>query len=139
MYKRVLVPFSGKPRGDGEMNALKKAVQLCEGVIILIHVTEPVAQTLGGDQRQEIERENSALGMTALTPAITELKLCAVPFHTRVESGTIADSIVRVADEENADLIVMHTDGQDSLDDVFFGSITARVLRGTDVDLLATR
>ena len=46
---------------------------------------------------------------------------------------------MRVADEENADLIVMFTDGRDGLGDLLIGSITERVLRNTDTPLLAVR
>ena len=43
-----------------------------------------------------------------------------------MEEGTPAETIVRVADEENADLIVMFTDGRDGLGDLLIGSITER-------------
>lgn len=139
MYKRVLLPISGKERGERSRKALKKALEVCDGEIIVLHVTEPIPQVVGGEQRIELEHQNTAEGMTVLYPVVEQLKLAAASFHIRVEGGTPAETIVRIADEENADLIIMFTDGRDGFEDMFFGSITERVLRNTGVDLLAVR
>ena len=87
----------------------------------------------------ELKREEAAKGLTLLCPLIEILEKDGVSFLTRVEEGTPAETIVRVADEENADLIVMFTDGRDGLGDLLIGSITERVLRNTDTPLLAVR
>ena len=112
---------------------------LCSGEIILLHVTEPLSQIVGGEAHTELKREEAAKGLTLLCPLIEILEKDGVSFHTRVEEGTPAETIVRVADEENADLIVMFTDGRDGLGDLLIGSITERVLRNTDTPLLAVR
>lgn len=139
MYKKVLLPVSGDFRGNRSRKALKRAREICSGEIIVLHVTEPVARTIGGEQRVELEKQNHAQGLTILSPIIEELELSATPFHTRIVAGTPAETIVAIADEENADAIVMFTDGRDSLEGIFFGSITERVLRNTGIDLLAVR
>lgn len=139
MYKKVLVPVSGGHRCLRSQKALKKALQLCSGEMIILHVTEPISQAIGGEQRQELERQSNAQGALVLNPIIEELELSAAAFHTRIVPGTPAETIVRVADEENADLIVMFTDGRDGFKDMLLGSITERVLRNTAIDLLAVR
>lgn len=139
MYKKVIVPICGKDRSDRSMKALLTAIKLCNGEIVIMHVTEPISQVVGGEQREKLEKENYAKGMEILFPAAEKLKMSAMPFHTRVAAGTPAETIVTVADEEQADLIVMYTDGRDGLKDLFLGSITERVLRNTSVNLLAVR
>lgn len=139
MYKKVLVPVSGKLHCERSMKAVDKAIKLCDGEIVLLHVTEPVAQTVGGEARADIEREDASQGLMAIGPILQALEGSKVPFHTRVISGTPAETILGVALEEKADLIVMFTDGRDTLADLFFGSITERVLRDASVDLLAVR
>ena len=42
MYKKVLLPVSGKKHGERAHQALKHALGLCSGEIILLHVTEPL-------------------------------------------------------------------------------------------------
>ncbi|MBD5539143.1 MAG: universal stress protein [Desulfovibrio sp.] len=139
MYSKVLLPVSGEARGERSRKALATAMAVSSGEIILLHVTEPISQVVGGEARTELEREESAQGLTLLCPIIEILENAGAAFHTRVEPGTIAETIVRIADEENADLIVMYTDGRDGLSDMLLGSITERVLRNTGVDLLAVR
>ena len=139
MYKKILLPVSGKSHGQRAQKALKHAMGLCSGEIILLHVTEPLPQIVGGEAHAELKREEAAKGLTLLCPPIETLDKAGISFHTRVEEGTPAETIVRVAHEESADLIVMFTDGRDGLSDMLIGSITERVLRNTDVTLLAVR
>lgn len=139
MYNKVLVPVSGKAHGERARKALAKAMAISSGEIVLLHVAEPISQVVGGEAHMELKREEAAQGLTLLCPIIEILESAGVPFHTRVEEGTPAETIVRVADEEKADIIVMYTDGRDGLGDMLLGSITERVLRNTGVDLLAVR
>lgn len=139
MYKKVLLPVSGETRGQRAAIALQKAKELCDGELIILHVTETIPQTVGGDAREELARESHSQGMLVLTPIIESLEVEQFHFHTRIEMGTPDEVIVAVADEENVDLIVMFTDGRDGFADMLLGSITERVLRNTGVDLLAVR
>ena len=136
MFKRVLVPVCGETRGERTQKALDKALQLCDGEIILLHVTEPIATVVGGEARQELEAQSLADGTAILSPIIERLQLDKRHFHSRVVPGTVAETIVTIADQEDADLIVMYTDGRDDLSDMLLGTITERVLRNTMRNLL---
>lgn len=140
MYKKALLPVSGESRGHRSLIALERAMEVCDGEIIVLHVTTPIPQTVGGEARTELERENAAHGLLVLAPIIERLESANAHFHTRVIPGTPAEEIVNIADEENADVIVMYTDGRDGLEDILLGSITERVLRNlSQSDLLAVR
>lgn len=139
MYKKVLLPVSGETGCGRALIALKRVLKICDGEIVILHVTEPIAQTLGGEARTEIQEENRSQGMLVMGPVIEALQFANAHFHVRVEPGIIVDMITKVADEENVDLIVMYTDGRDGLGDMLIGSITERVLRDTNKDLLAIR
>lgn len=139
MYKKVLVPVSGKHREERARKAAARALEICDGELVILHVVEPVAQVIGGQNRIELTKELESEGLQTIMPIIQLLQLRAASFHTRIVPGTPAETIVTIADEEKADCIVMYTDGRDGLESMFFGSITERVLRNTDVDLLAVR
>lgn len=139
MYKKVLVPICGKNHCERGHKALDKALKICDGEIILLHVTDPIAQVLGGEARAEVVHDQHAAGRVLLEPVVVRLQEAAVPFYVRIEAGTIADTIVHVAIEEKVDLIVMFTDGADGLQSLLLGSVTERVLRNTPMDLLAVR
>jgi nucleotide-binding universal stress UspA family protein len=58
-------------------------------------------------------------------------------WDTRLERGGIVSTIVRVAEEQQSDLIVMVTNGHDSVRDMLFGSITERVIALAPCPVLA--
>lgn len=139
MYKKVLLPVSGEEHGKRALAALRKAMEVSDGMIILLHVSDPIPQTVGGDARLELERDNNAHGQVLMAPVIEQLENAGKHFRALVEGGTPAETIVTVADREGADLIVMHTDGREDLKDFLVGSITERVMRNTGVDMLVIR
>jgi len=51
--------------------------------------------------------------------------------RTKVEEGYPAEVILRVADEENCDIIIMGTHGKGIITQTFLGSVAERVLRRT--------
>ena len=140
MYKTILLPVSG----NGLVRA-KEALRHVMGIadasatIVLLHIFDPIALTVGGDARAQLLAEAVAEGENILNAVTPELKKCGIPFRCRVEEGTVAETIIRIAHDEQADLIVMATDGRDGLPDFLLGSITERVLRNTDMPLLAIR
>ena len=146
IYQRVLVPVSGKNSGERAAKALRHAKTLCSGEIILLHVTEALPNLVGGAAHTELERSNTAKAETLLAPLADALKkacgrqdLILLPCRYIVREGLAADTIVTVGHEEGVDMIVMYTDGRDGLADMLIGSITERVLRNTDIPLLAVR
>ena len=139
IYQRVLVPVSGKNSGERAAKALRHAKTLCSGEIILLHVTEALPNLVGGAAHTELERSNTAKAETLLAPLAEELKKEGVACRYIVREGLAADTTVTVGHEEGVEMIVMYTDGRDGLADMLIGSITERVLRNTDIPLLAVR
>lgn len=139
-YSKVLVPVGGeKDLIERGQKALAHALPLCSGEIILLHVMPPLAGTLGGEAREEVMHSEHDAAEQMLRPLLDASAASGKPFRVVIESGTVADTIVRVAHEQNADIIVMFTDGRDDVSSLLIGSITERVLRNTDTPLLAIR
>jgi nucleotide-binding universal stress UspA family protein len=124
-YRRILVPtdLSVASRLAFPMGALL-ARRFSSEVIALNVVASTTLASLAGAAR-------------APAPPISESTLwkyfqedfAELPVTAQVHRGTVWDSIVRVAREERADLIVMATRGHDSLADRVVGSNTERVVR----------
>ncbi|MGV6995189.1 universal stress protein [Desulfovibrio sp. QI0430] len=139
MYKTILIPVSGKNGLSRAKSALSHAKKLASDAIVLLHIFEPLPQIVGGEAHAELLAEQKAKGQTLLNTVVAEMEKPAGSVRCRIEEGTTAETIIRVAHEENADLIIMFTDGRDGLQDMLLGSITERVLRNTDTPLLAIR
>ena len=139
MYKTVLIPVSGKNGLVRAKAALAHARRHSCGDIVLLHVFEPLPQIVGGEAHAELLAEQKAKGQTLLNTVMADSNLSAEHVRCRVDEGTPAETIIRVAHEENAELIIMYTDGRDGLQDMLLGSVTERVLRNTDTALLVIR
>lgn len=139
MYKTVLIPVSGKNGLVRAKAALAHAHRLSCGDIVLLHVFEPLPQIVGGEAHAELLAEQKAKGQTLLNTVMADSNMSAEHVRCRVDEGTPAETIIRVAHEVNADLIIMYTDGRDGLQDLLLGSVTERVLRNTDTALLVIR
>ena len=50
MYKKILVPVSMKHSGDRTHKVLAHAMGICDGEIVLLHITNPVPSLVGGEQ-----------------------------------------------------------------------------------------
>ena len=139
MYKTILIPVSGKNGLSRAKSALSHAKKLASGDIVLLHIFEPLPQIVGGEAHAELLAEQKAKGQTLLNTVMADSNLSAEHVRCRVDEGTPAETIIRVAHEENAELIIMYTDGRDGLQDMLLGSVTERVLRNTDTALLVIR
>ncbi len=140
MYETILFPVSGKKGLARAGEVLRHVTRIADGsTVVLLHVFDVVPLTVGGEAHAQIRAEHAATGETLLKSVGQELEKKGISFRCRVEEGTVAETIVRVAHEEKAELIVMLTDGRNGLPDYLLGSITERVLRNTDTALLAIR
>ena len=62
-----------------------------------------------------------------------------VEIHELVETGVPYKEIVRKAEEEKADMIVMSTHGRTGLEQVMMGSVTAKVVARANCPVLSMR
>ena len=140
--KTILVPVDFSA---GSKKAAVEALSLAEcfrARLVFFHVIDLYAyfaSTYGDDvyemmpavSEKDLEPEwHSFLGALALEN---------VSWVKRTEEGSPAKTIVKRAEAENADLIVIGTHGRTALNFTFLGSVTAKVARGARCPVLAIR
>ncbi len=81
--------------------------------------------------------ETLFVGESAQMPTVAPPEGHDGEFVQRARSGSVADTIVGAAEEDEADMIVMTTEGHNGFLDVLRGSTTERVLRRAPCPLLA--
>lgn len=138
-YQKILLPINGRTREDKTIKALERALRLINGELIILHAMEPLPKIVGGEAHMDLLREAREESMQLIAPAVKFIEQTGIPYRVRLEEGNPAETIIHVAHEEHCDLIVMFTDGRDELGDMLLGSTTERVLRNTDIPLLAIR
>lgn len=141
MYSKILIPVDGKEGAWRAIRAAHQAADLCtpDAEIVLLHVEPAISQLITGDDRVELKKKHLADGEERLKPVDDFLNSRNIKHRLVVTHGNIAPSIIRVAHDESADVVVMFTDGVEGISDVVFGSITEQVLKEIDIDLLSVR
>jgi nucleotide-binding universal stress UspA family protein len=136
-FHRILVPvdFTGKT-----LRAVRSAGRLAEAVggeVTLLHVIEridddsPVLRTFYAGLEKEARRK--------LRPLAEEVARKKVSVHAEIGYGNRVAEILRFAQENGTDLIVMSSHGRSGLGRFILGSVAESVLRGTTTPILLVR
>lgn len=150
MFESVLVPLDGSKVGEAALPVIERLVEKCApgvkinitllGVITLLRhwvvvgeASAPVSYT-----EDELKLIRSRVDDYLIKTGET-LKKRGVEIRTMVSSGNAADEILKAADEVKADLIAMSTHGRSGWRRLAFGSITDKVLHGSNIPVLMVR
>jgi universal stress protein A len=139
-FKKILCPTDFS---EPSYEALKVANELAShfsAELYLIHVVAPVPRLTvtevpevpGGPYDLNIPLHLEKLEEEAtrrLNRVAKEKTSKDVTVHNIVVHGRAADEIVRIADKENVDLIVLSTHGETGWEHLLFGSVTDKVVR----------
>jgi universal stress protein A len=141
--KRLLLPtdFSESAR-HAFAYGLSFAGQ-CEAELFLLHVIEilPAGHTgelFHGVMTKAMD-EISGYARTEMARLVAEARSHGRTVHERISPGKAAAEILRVAREDEIDMIVMGTHGRGTLSHVLFGSTTERVVRKAPCPVLICR
>jgi nucleotide-binding universal stress UspA family protein len=140
LHPSVLCPVDFSDAGRGALRYARAIAEHIRGRLVLLAVEDPLlteAVDLGtGVVWRPDETRHALARFAARTLAAKPLEGADVSFEVAV--GRPADEILRVAREEDCDLIVMSTHGVTGARKLFFGSTTERVLRETTIPVLVT-
>src|SRR5437868_6176434 len=144
MFKRILVTLDGS---DLSERALEPAFELAakfKAQITLLRVVavDALAMATAGSgpqyrhlsgMREADEQADCEFYLQAIQ---AQWQTTSVSPATRVAVGAAPEVIVQVAEESEAELIVMSTHGRSGLNRFLYGSVAEAVLRGTTIPLL---
>lgn len=132
--KKILFPTDFSHTGDAAL-ALATALARDSGATILIvHVEEPPVAYGGGEMyygMPEPALEEIKRMLHAITPSDPNVK-----YEHRLITGDPASAIVRLAEEENVDMIVMGTHGRTGLSRLLMGSVAESIVRRASCPVL---
>jgi nucleotide-binding universal stress UspA family protein len=144
MYKRVLVPLDGSTRAEAILSHVEELGRRYQAEVIFLQVIELATPLLdrGEDQTDAQRRETEQERRQAedyLNGLAEKFRNLGVQARSKVASGPVVDSIIKVANQEDADLIAMTSHGRSGLSQVFYGSVANGVLHRIDRPLLLVR
>ena len=145
MYRSILIPLDGSDRAEKILPHAKEIAHKFGSELILTQILLPIYRMSDAHNSSYfhlLQREMDAMESGArsyLEGLKEELHKEGISATIRIESGEAVQAILRIAREEDVDLIAMGSHGRTGLPRIFFGSVAAGVLHGTDRPLLIIR
>jgi nucleotide-binding universal stress UspA family protein len=143
LFRRILCPLDFSQASRRALDYALSLAQQAQARLTLLHVLEWTGDDVLQHHRRthgpeyERELEEDALGhLAALVPEEAR-NWCQV--QETLAHGKAWHEIVRVAREQQAELVVMGVQGKGSLDRMLFGSTTYHVIREAACPVLAVR
>ncbi len=149
MFKKILVPLDGSVPAEHALNLAVDMARCYGGEITVLQVQEEaidvgtaaIARATGlatgsSEQATAIMRQQAE---TYLREVVYKRIDSGVQILTVVTSGQAAECILRFAEEQSIDLIVMATHGRTGLRRLAFGSVTEDVLHNATCPVVVIR
>ena len=141
--KRILVPTDFS---ESAASALRYGISFAKeygAQLTLLHVVETLSVGYASDlfpvPMTEVFEEMAGYARAELTKLAVLASERGVEVRELVAQGKAAAEIIRIAREENVDMIVLGTHGKGVLDHALFGSTTERVVRRAPCPVLTCR
>ena len=141
MYKRILLPLDGSPMAE---QALPHAAALAEhfqAELILLKVLVPLSSNLNlpPGAVKTAEAATRELVGEYLDRVAASVQEKGLSITTVSKTGRPHEEIIRFAETEPVDIIVICTRGQSGLSRWLMGSVADRVARGVSIPVLLVR
>ena len=141
LYDRILVPTDGSSEGERAVTHALDVAAVHGASVHAVYVVdtasyagmpmesswEGVDELLRSDAREAVKRVEQIAATTS------------VDVETAVVDGSPSREIIRYAEANDCDLIVMGTHGRGGIDRLLLGSVAEKVVRGASVPVLTVR
>jgi nucleotide-binding universal stress UspA family protein len=144
--RKLLVPLDGTPGGSVALSAAVEIARTGNASILLLEVVMPMPMYAAGglwgtgayiDPEWDEDARKSAEDY--VTRMASRLERAGIPSTGRAVLGPVADTIVRTAESDEADMIVMSTHALTGPARAILGSVADAVVRSARVPVLLIR
>jgi len=126
MYRKILVAVEHSTADRTILTHVTGLARLTGAELLLVHVADGWAAR-NFDRLQLRESEEMKADRQYLDSLQDELGNLGLQVHTHLAMGDPASELVRVAEEQNVDLVAMSTHGHRFLSDVIHGATADKV------------
>jgi len=134
---RILVPIDFSPYSDAALALATSLARDGDGTLVLAHVEVIPLSAAGGEFMYAIPEPPTEELLDKLEHVVPPDS--HIPVERRLLAGDPADAIIRLAESENIDLIVMGTHGRRGLRRLLMGSVAEAVVRAAPCPVLTVK
>ena len=128
MLKNIVLAFDGSEYSNRALQYAKTFAERFEATLWLVHIFTHTSDLLGYEDYEKLYSKRKAGGQTLLNEALQELSNTRLDVREKLEEGPEAESILNIAKNCQADLIVMGTRGHGTLKGLLVGSVSRKVI-----------
>ncbi|HLJ32453.1 MAG TPA: universal stress protein [Ktedonobacteraceae bacterium] len=145
MFKRIIVPLDGSGRAERAIPIAARLARVSGGSIFLVRVVSTEAASLPSVPGrplliQTVGETDRALAESYLTGIASSDLLAGIEVHNEVPTGLIAPSILAIASDKQADIVVICSHGYTGVTRWWMmGSVAAKVARYARTPVLVLR
>ena len=126
MFRKILVAVDGSEQASAALQLAVDLTQRYRASLCLLHAFPHVSDLLGTPQYENLLAARSIIGEALLDAARRQVAE-AVPVETQLLEGPAAQAILRVAQEDGYDLIVLGSRGHGQVSGLLLGSVSSVV------------
>jgi nucleotide-binding universal stress UspA family protein len=132
MIQKILIAVAGLGRCEEMLKMLMEIPSIQRASVTILHVVQPQVTA-------ELMAEKLTAGGKILADAVAYLKLDPAKVNVRLKQGDPKDTVCEVAEEENAELIVMGSRGLSRLESILSNSVSQYVFQLTSRPMLLVK
>ena len=128
MLKNIVLAYDGSEYSNRALQYAKTFAERFEATLWLVHVFTHTSDLLGYEDYEKFYSKRKAGGQALLDEALQELSNARLDVREKLQEGPEAESILKIAKNCQADLIVMGTRGHGTLKGLLVGSVSRKVI-----------
>ncbi|MBX3414309.1 MAG: universal stress protein [Pirellulales bacterium] len=135
--KKILFPTDFSTSSDAGLREATALARESGALLLIVHVEEPPTAYGGGEMYYGVPDPNNeqiVAMLKAVTPNAPDVR-----YEHRLIVGDPAAEIVRLAEEEGVDLIVLGTHGRTGLRRLLMGSVAEAIVRRANCRVLTVK
>lgn len=129
MFRKIVFANEGSPAADRALLYVEHLARRYEAEVVVVHAFEVPNRYVTTDVYEELRESFQKAAWAVVDDATQELEKADILVRGVVREGPAARTILEVAGEENASLIVLGTRGPSSAAELMLGSVSVEVLR----------
>jgi nucleotide-binding universal stress UspA family protein len=137
MFRKIIYANEGSPAADRALLYVEHLARVEKAEVIVVHAFEVPSRYLTTDAYEELHGSFRKAAWAVVDDALQDLESAEVLARGVVREGPAGRTILEVAEEESASLIVLGTRGPSSAAEFLLGSVSAEVLRYARCPVLA--
>jgi universal stress protein A len=140
VYRHILLAVDFAPETESAVVRAQQLREQCEARLSLLHVVEYLPMSYSGDLAlpDDFDLERELLDVARKQMDLLGTRLGVVQADCHIESGGTGRTILRIAEDISADLIILGSHGRHGLA-ILLGSTARTVLNDAPCDVLAVR